>query len=162
MQDFVQWIQSTWLAHFMADWQWAWACAEILHFIGMSILFGSVLVMDLRLMGFFRNDISIRAVHALAPWAAAGFLINLLTGIAFVSKDADRLLPNYSFIFKMVCVLVAGLNFLLFVVKFGKQATTWRDDENPPVSAKLVGMVSLVAWTLVIWGGRLIPVYGRG
>lgn len=161
MQDFILWMQSTWLAHFMAL-QWSWPWAEVLHFIGMSMLFGSVLVMDLRLMGFFRNYISIRAVHALAPWAGAGFLINLLTGIAFIFKDGDRLLPNVSFIFKMICVLVAGLNFLVFVVKFGKQATTWRDNENPPLPAKLVGMVSLVAWTLVIWGGRMIPVYGNG
>lgn len=162
MSDFILWMQSTWLAHFMADWQWAWPWAEVLHFIGMSMLFGSVLVMDLRLMGFFRNYISIRAVHALAPWAGAGFIINLLTGIAFIAKDGDRLLPNVSFIFKMSCVLLAGLNFLVFVVKFGKQATTWRDDENPPLAAKMIGMVSLLTWTLVIWGGRLIPVYGVG
>ena len=162
MQDFILWMQGTWLAQFMTDWQWAWAWTEALHFIGMSMLFGSVLVMDLRLMGFFRTCISIRSVHALAPWAAAGFIINVLTGVAFLAKDANRLLPNPSFLFKMACVLVAGLNFLLFVVKFGKQATTWREDENPPVSAKLISMVSLVAWTLVIWGGRLIPVYGAG
>ena len=162
MQDFILWMQGTWLAQFMTDWQWAWAWTEVLHFVGMSMLFGSVLVMDLRLLGFFRDCISIRAVHALAPWAAAGFILNVLTGIAFLVKDANRLLPNPSFIFKMVCVLVAGLNFLLFMVKFGKQATTWREDENPPASAKLIGVVSLVAWTLVIWGGRLIPVYGAG
>lgn len=146
----------------MGDWQWAWPWAEALHFIGMSMLFGSILVMDVRLMGFFRRYISIHAVHSLAPWAGAGFVINLVTGIAFIAKDGDRLLPNPSFIFKMVCVLIAGLNFLLFMVKINKTTTTWRDDENPPMLAKFVGFTSLLAWTLVIWGGRMIPVFGVG
>ena len=162
MQNLILWMQSTWLAHFMGDWQWAWPWAEVLHFIGMSMLFGSVLVMDLRLMGFFRNDISIRAVRELVPWAAAGVILNVLSGIAFVVKDADRILPNPALQFKMICVLLALLNILLYEVKFRKQVATWRDDENPPVSVKLVGMGSLVAWTLVIWGGRMMPVFGVG
>jgi len=162
VQDFILWMHNTWLGQFMANWQWAWAWAEVTHFIGMSMLFGAVLVMDLRLLGFFRNSISIRAVRQLAPWAAAGFSLNLLSGIAFVAKDADRIFPNHAFDFKMICVLVALLNVLLYEVKFGKQVATWRDDVNPPVSAKLMGLVSLVAWTLVIWGGRLMPVFGAG
>ncbi len=162
MQDLISWLQSTWLARFMAEWQWAWPVAEALHFIGMAMLFGSVLVMDLRLMGFLRRYMSIRAVHSLAPWATVGFVINLSTGVAFLAKDAARLLPNPSFIFKMVCVLIAGLNFLLFLVLIRKHANTWQDDEIPPLSAKLIGMTSLAAWTLVIWGGRMIPVFGVG
>lgn len=163
MQDFVLWMQSTWLARFMAEWQWAWPWAEVLHFIGMSMLIGSLLVMDLRLLGFSRQYISIRILHVLAPWAAAGFVINLLTGIAFVFKEGDRLLPNPAFSFKMGCVLVAGLNLLLFMLLYGRQAaTSWREDENPPLGAKLTGTVSLIMWTLVIWGGRMIPVFGVG
>ena len=162
MRDFIEWTQGTWLAQFMTESQWAWAWCEVGHFIGMSMLFGSVLVMDLRLMGFFRNSIAIRAIRSLAPWAATGFTLNLLTGIAFLAKDADRLLPNPSFLFKMACVMLAGLNFLLFMAAFGKQSTAWRNDENPPLGAKLMGFVSLAAWILVIWGGRMIPVYGEG
>lgn len=162
MQDLIVWMQGTWLAQFMTDSQFAWAWTEVLHFIGMSMLFGSILVMDLRLMGFFRDVISFRAVRALAPWAALGFAINLSSGIVFLVKDADRLLPNPSFQFKMVCILIAGINLLFFMVKFGKQSVTWRDNVNPPMPAKLAGAISLVAWILVIWGGRMIPVYGDG
>jgi hypothetical protein len=162
MQDFIVWMQGTWLAQFMAESEYAWGWTEVLHFIGMSMLFGSVLIMDARLMGFFRTTISIRAVQALARLAAAGFAINLLTGIVFLVKDAHRLLPNPAFQLKMVFVLVAGLNFILFMVLFGKKSVSWRDDENPPVLAKLIAVVSVTAWVLVIWSGRMIPVYGEG
>lgn len=162
MQDLIQWMQGTWLAKFMAESEYAWGWTEVLHFIGMSMLFGSVLIMDARLMGFFRTTVSIRAVQGLARLAAAGFAINLLTGIVFLVKDAHRLLPNPAFQLKMVFVIVAGLNFMLFMALFGKKSMTWRDDENPPALAKMVAVVSIAAWVLVIWAGRMIPVYGEG
>jgi hypothetical protein len=162
VQDLVVWMQGSSLAEFVRNSRFAWAWLEVSHFIGMSMLFGSILVMDMRLMGFFRDVISIRAVRALAPWAALGFAINLASGIVFLVKDAERLLPNPSFQFKMVCILAAGINLLFFAVKFGKSSIAWRDDVDPPIPAKLVGAVSLVAWILVIWGGRMIPVYGEG
>jgi hypothetical protein len=162
MESMITWMASTRLAHFMGDWQWAWPWAEAFHFIGMSLLFGSLLIMDLRLMGFFRKYLSIHAVHALTPWALGGFAINLLTGISFFVKDADRYVTNQSFQFKMVVILLAGINFLVFWFKIRTDARTWTDDQNPTMSAKLVGATSLLAWTLVIWGGRMIPVYGPG
>lgn len=162
MAEFIVWMQSTWVAHFMANWQWAWPWAEVLHFIGMSILFGAIIVMDTRLMGFFRQHIPLHAVHALTPWAIVGFLINLLTGMAFIFKDGDRLLPNPSLLFKMLCVLLAGVNFLVFWFKIRKDSHGWQEDGDPPLSAKLVGATSILLWTLVIWAGRMIPVYGVG
>lgn len=162
MDNWVNWMASTALAQYMGNEQWAWPWAESLHFFGMALLFGSLLVMDLRLMGFLRKYVSINAVHALTPYAVVGFLINLATGIAFFLKDAARYLPNQSFVFKMIMILLAGINFLIFWFVIRKASHHWGDDADPPVSAKLVGATSLICWTLVLWGGRLIPVYGPG
>jgi len=162
MDNLIAWMADTRVAHFMGEWKWAWPWAEALHFIGMALLFGSVLVMDIRLMGFFRKYVSIHAVHALTPWALIGFSINLLTGMCFFIKDAARYVPNPSFIFKMGMILLAGINFLVFWFKIRKDSHDWKDDEQSSLSAKLVGATSLIVWTLVIWGGRMIPVYGIG
>jgi hypothetical protein len=156
------WMANTSLAHFMADWKWAWAWAETIHFIGMSLLFGTIMVMDLRLIGFFRKEISLHAVHSLTPWALLGFLLNLVTGAAFVARDSRRYFPNPDFRFKMYCILLAGINFLVFWFVIRKQMNRLADDADVSRAAKAIGLSSLALWVLVIWGGRLIPVYGEG
>jgi len=162
MQNLFAWMSNTSLSHFMLDWQWAWPIAECLHFIGMALLFGSILIMDVRLIGFFRRDISLHAVHALTPWGLAGFLINLLTGIAFYITRPYSYQSNGSFQFKEVCILLAGVNFLVFWFVIRRQLQKVADDGDANMGAKLVGVSSIVLWTAVIWGGRLIPVYGLG
>ncbi|MGD9843475.1 MAG: DUF6644 family protein [Steroidobacteraceae bacterium] len=161
-EQIIAWMASTSIAHFMGDWQWAWPWAETIHFIGMSLLFGSILVMDVRLIGFFRKEISLHAVHALTLWGLVGFLLNLVTGVAFVLKDAERYFSNPDFWFKMICILLAGVNFLVFWFVIRKQLEPLADDANVGISAKAVGFSSILLWFLVIWGGRLIPVYGVG
>jgi hypothetical protein len=162
MQTLFAWMSNTWLSQFMTGWQWAWPIAECLHFIGMALLFGSILVMDVRLIGFFRRDISLHAVHALTPWGLAGFLINLLTGIAFYVTRPASYQNNGAFQFKEVCILLAGVNFLVFWFVIRGQLQKVADDGDANMGAKLVGVSSIVLWTAVIWGGRLIPVYGVG
>lgn len=161
-EQLIAWMADTRIAHFMGDWQWAWPWAEAIHFIGMSLLFGSIMIMDIRLIGFFRKEVSLHAVHALTPWGLLGFLLNLATGVAFFMRDAQRYWPNPDFWFKMVCVLLAGVNFLVFWFVIRKQLDRLPDDGDVSMSAKAVGLSSIVLWTLVMWAGRLLPVYGVG
>jgi hypothetical protein len=162
METLFAWMKATALSQFMTGWQWAWPWAEAFHFIGMALLFGSILVMDVRLMGFFRQHISLHAVHALTPWGLAGFLINLITGVSFYVTRPDNYQANPAFEFKEICILLAGVNFLVFWFIIRKQLQTVPDDGDASGVAKAVGFSSILLWTLVIWGGRLIPVYGLG
>lgn len=162
MDSIFVWMQATSLAKFMTGWQWAWPWAEAFHFIGMALLFGSILVMETRLMGFFRKEISLHAVHALTPWGLAGFAINLITGIAFYVTRPASYTNNPAFEFKLVCIFLASINFLIFWFVIRKQLTTVAADGDTTWHAKVVGCCGVLLWTLVIWGGRLIPVYGVG
>ncbi|MGC3982609.1 MAG: hypothetical protein QM808_15275 [Steroidobacteraceae bacterium] len=155
-------MADTRIAHFMGDWQWAWPWAEAIHFIGMSLLFGTIMIMEARLLGFFRKEVSLHAVHALTPWGILGFLLNLITGAAFVLKDAYRFVDNPAFWFKMTCIILAGINFLVFWFVIRKQIDKLPNDADVELPAKTVGLISITLWFLVIWGGRLIPVYGVG
>jgi len=155
------WMADSWLGHFMiANWTWPWF--EAIHFIGMSLLCGSILIMDIRLLGFLRKEISLHAVHALTLWGLLGFMLNLLTGIGFLFKDFGNYALNQSFQFKMACVLLAGINFLVFWFVIRKQLEPLPDDADVGFGAKMVGFTSLLMWFLVIWGGRMIPVFGEG
>ncbi|MNC91288.1 hypothetical protein D3C83_75210 [compost metagenome] len=68
----------------MTDRTWLWPASESLHFIGMWLLFGIVLFVNLRMLGLFRSW-SFAAVHRLLPWAALGFAMNTITGMGFIT-----------------------------------------------------------------------------
>lgn len=80
MDAIVTWILGTSINAWVLNTPWAWPIAEIVHFIGLSILLGSMLLIDVRLAGYWRA-LSLSAVHRLLPWAILGFVINLITGV---------------------------------------------------------------------------------
>jgi hypothetical protein len=147
------------------DWvlssQWLWPGLEILHFLGLSLLLGSMLVVDLRLCGMLRQ-IDIHAVHKLLPWAALGFIFNFSSGVLFFLGDPARYSVNIGFQIKMILILIAGLNALWFFWKVNPEIRHWDTHADTPAAAKVVAVVSLGAWFAVLLLGRLIPYIGTG
>lgn len=146
------------LGEFMRTSAWAWPIFESLHFIGMSMLIGTVGVFDLRLLGFARR-VPVAALHRLIPIGVAGFVMNALTGCAFLSATPGQYLFNYAFYWKITFMAVAGVNVLIFY------ATTFRvlldepPDSRPSLGARVAGGVSLAAWVGVMVAGRLLTFY---
>jgi len=140
---------------------WIWPIMEILHFIGLSLLLGALLIIDLRMLGFFRG-INIRAMHALLPLVFVGFAVNLVTGVLFFFGDPFRYAVHTGFQLKMVLILFAGLNAAWYFWKVHPVIDSWEADCNPPVQAKTIAALSLAAWTAVLLLGRLIPYVSTG
>jgi len=140
---------------------WLWPLLEIIHFIGLALLLGAIIIVDLRLAGYLRQ-ININSVHLLLPWAAIGFAMNLVSGFLFFFGDPGRYAINIGFQFKMVLVLVAGLNVLIFALKIKPVIENWEPHGDTTGLAKSVAWVSLAAWTGVLLLGRLIPYIGTG
>jgi len=162
MRPLLDWMRTTWINETVLGLQWAWPILETLHFTGMCLLFGPIIIMDLRLLGFDRLAIPAASVHTLIPLTVAGFAINLFTGIIFLFGDPYRYAMNISFLLKMILVLVAGLNALYFWLKITPILERAGPHEDPPLSIKIVGLTSLLAWTGVLCFGRLIPYLGTG
>ncbi len=161
MEAIFDWIAATPINSFVLDSAWTWPTLETLHFIGLCLLMGALLVMDLRLIGFERA-IPLKAVHSLMPLAIGGFVINLVTGVLFVFGDPHRYGINLAFQLKMLLVLLAGLNFWLYYAKVEPRLATLGPTDATPPLAKTVGAVSLVVWFGVLAFGRLIPYIGTG
>ena len=140
---------------------WAWPIMETLHFIGLSLLFGALIVIDLRLAGHFRQ-IDIAATHSLLVWVFVGFTINLITGVLFFFGEPYRYSVNIGFQIKMLLIVIAGLNALWFYWKINPVMHTWEADGDTPILAKSIAYISLAAWTGVLLCGRLIPYVGTG
>jgi len=161
MEAFAQSIEGGVVYTWISSVYWLWPLMETIHFIGLSLLLGGLIVIDTRLAGYFRG-VNIAATHKLLPWVFIGFGLNLVTGVLFFFGDPMRYAINIGFRIKMVLVVIAGLNALWFWFKINPAMRSWEPDTDPPVVAKLVAWISLVSWTGVLLFGRLIPYVGTG
>ena len=94
MNDILSWMETSALGQLMRDSVWLFPMAEILHFMGLSLLIGSVMIVDLRLLGVIR-DMSFHAVYKFLPISFLGFAINMTTGVLFCFNRSLSLLSEY-------------------------------------------------------------------
>jgi hypothetical protein len=157
LNEFVRWLSTTGLAEFMRG-QWEWPIAESLHFMGLSMLIGTVGLFDLRLLGLGKQ-IPLSALHRLIPWGIAGFVTNMLTGICFLTTAGDQYVHNPAFQLKALSMGIAGINVMLFYTAMFKKVKTLGPGEDAPLPARIIGGVSLTCWLSVIACGRLLTFY---
>jgi hypothetical protein len=160
MMSIADWMQTTWIFDLLVEYnEWIWPFLESLHFIGMCLLFGALLVMDLRLMGWEKGS-AIVDTDKLAPIVLAGFGINLITGVLFVFGDPHRYFVSIAFYFKMSLIILAALNLVYYKLRIAPLLFNVGSGEDPPTIARISGTLSLVLWLGVICFGRLIPYLG--
>jgi hypothetical protein len=122
------------------------------------MLFGSLLIVDLRLIGFAGN-LSFQSFAKLIRLTVIGFGINLTTGVIFLFGDPERYFINIAFKIKMLLILVALVNALYVPFRLKKIPNNPFQTGNSsiPIDIKLVACMSLLLWTSVIILGRFIP-----
>lgn len=127
---------------------WAYPALEALHVLGIAALFGGLLVFELRLLGLARAlDLRVLA-RLVLPLAGLGFALCALTGLTMFATQPQELLSNPAFRFKLLLILLAGLNAAWFHARHGLA----RGDG----ATRLQGMLSLGIWLAVIICGRWI------
>ncbi len=156
MNDVLLWIESSPLGNLMRDVLWLFPLAEILHFMGLCLLMGGLLVVDCRLLGLIRN-VPPLVVYRFLPLMLIGFGINLVTGILFFFADPFRYYPNLAFRLKMLLILLAGINALYFKLRIHSRSIELSSGDDIGMEAKIVAFLSLVFWVGVIVFGRFIP-----
>jgi hypothetical protein len=137
---------------------WAWPIMESLHFLGLCLLIGCIGSFDLRLLGMAKR-VPIATFHRLIPWGIAGFVINVSSGLMFVLTEPDQYIYNPSFHIKLLFLAIAGVNAGMFYLSSYRQVFTAHASLDAPARAKLIAVISLVAWMTVIVAGRLITFY---
>jgi len=142
----------------MAEEKWRWAASEVIHFIGLCLLFGVVLTVDLRMLGFIKG-ISFSALHRLLPWGVLGFGVNVATGMLFFVGAPASYVISSVFFWKLALILVAGANALYFTAF--EQAWTLGAGDTPPFAAKVVAASGIFLWLGVIFCGQMLPFLGR-
>jgi uncharacterized membrane protein len=141
----------------MTGTKFMWPTCETLHFVGLSLLMGIVLLVDLRMMGFMKS-ISFPVFHRLLPWGILGFGINVLTGLLFFIGQPSQYTRSVPFQWKMALVLVAGANALYFTM-FDEVWVLAPGDEAP-MQAKVAAGSAVVLWVAIMWCGNMLPFLG--
>jgi hypothetical protein len=156
-------LEASGLGQAMRQWLWLYPSVEIVHIAGIALLFGSIAVMDLRLLGVSRN-IPVRALarHVL-PWSAASFLLIIPSGLLMFTAHASEFIDSGVFVIKMLLIAAGGVNAALFHTITFRTADVWDSEEMrklpPPPSARAAGALSLLIWISVIACGRLLAYF---
>jgi hypothetical protein len=141
--------------------RWGWPTAESIHFLGLSLLVGTIGLFDLRLLGVGKR-IPIAALHGLIPWGLLGYGINVVSGAAFLMTEPNQYIYNRAFQFKLLFMAIAGFNATAFYVTVYRRATAPGAPADAPRSAKLIATISLCMWIGVIVCGRLLTFFRPG
>ena len=153
----IGWLSSASIRSF-ATYAWAWPALETVHFIGLGLLFGVVLLINLRVLGMMKS-LSFAALHQLLPWAVLGFGANLITGTLFFVATPEEYTQNTAFQWKVLLILLAVLSVLYLTVTDETWAVGPGDDA--PRRARIVAASGMLMWIGVIYCGRMLPYIGN-
>jgi hypothetical protein len=155
--DFFGWLAGTPWSVDLHESQYAYPVIESIHVWAMALFFGTVVMFDLRLLGWTMRSVPISEVVArLLPWTIAGFVIMVISGALLFFAIPLRSYQNVFFRGKMLLLLFAGLNVWVFHASIFPKVAAWDADKVPPKTVRVAGAVSLILWIGVIFSGRMI------
>lgn len=158
MDPILHWLRETPLGDAVRNMPGLFPATEMAHFIGLSLLIGVMLVVDLRILGAFRQT-SYNSVLKLLPLAVLGFAINLISGVFFIAGNPYLYFTNPAFFVKLGVIALGGLNALWFTFAEHRQIAGLDSDATAPLLARVMAGASLAMWIAVILLGRLLPTF---
>jgi hypothetical protein len=114
-------------------------------------------LLDLRLLGFVLPQVrASEMIDRLLPWMKAGFAVMIVSGALLFYAIPVRSYQNIFFRVKMIALLLAGLNVLVFEIGVRRRTVEWDLQPVPPRAARAAGAASLALWAVIIVSGRMI------
>ncbi len=135
---------------------WLYPIVEIVHITGFVTLVGSIIVLDLRLLGLSKAlSVRLLARHVL-PWSMGALLLIVPSGLLMFLAHASELISNTAFITKMSLLFCAGMNAAVFHAGVFRNVAAWDSHTVAPPAARLHAVASLLIWISVLACGRLL------
>lgn len=156
MQSFFESLETSALAGIVRQSAWLYPGVEIIHILGFALLVGAAFLFDLRLLGFARKLPVTACVSHMIFWARISLIAVIPSGLTLFMVNAATISGNPAFRIKLVLMGLAGINALIFHRFTMKSVSEWNMEVKPPLPATAAGILSMILWTGVIAGGRLI------
>jgi uncharacterized protein DUF6644 len=160
LDSLLMWIQDLPLAAAVrgetAGSEWLFPIIETLHVLTLTVVFGSIVMVDLRLVGLTSRGSSIsRLTDETLPWTWTSWVLSAITGTLLFMSKAVTYYGNFQFRMKFVFMALAAVNMLIFHFGAYRKVAQW-DTAVPPTSARVAGALSIAFWVAVIFFGRWI------
>jgi len=145
---------SSWSAQLQSS-ERLWMIVEGTHVLSLMVFAGTILFVDLRLLGFaFRNTPVSRISDSVLPWTIGGLIVTILTGSTLFFANPLEYFHNFAFRVKLVLLFAAAINILWFHFRVQSNRPAWDAAQTPPRAARASAASSLTLWFLVIVAGR--------
>jgi uncharacterized membrane protein len=154
---FLEGLQAWSWAVFIHKTPWAFTTIEVVHVFAVSMLLGTIAIVDLRLLGFASTkrpfaDLS----RQVLPFTWTAFVLAAIAGSLLFTSRASEYFVSPVFWIKMGLIAVAGINMIIFEFITVRDVQKWNLDPVPPRRVRLAGGLSIGCWVLVVVFGRLI------
>jgi hypothetical protein len=156
--NFLDWLQNTPVAIFVAETLWAYPLLETLHTLGMAMLLGTLGLINLRVLGY-KSALSLIGTRDLLPIAWIGFTVNAASGLLLFTSDAVNFFSSNTFRVKITLILLAGINAAILSRRLYEQGVTEVAVGNSDSTMKLLAFSSLVFWVVAVICGRIYAYY---
>jgi len=154
---FLKSLEASGLATNIRDSVYLFPMIESTHVIGLALVFGTIAIIDLRLLGIASTQRSFqRMASDILKWTWAAFALTALTGALMFITNASVYYHNFFFRTKMLMLVLTGINMLFFELSAGRTIHGWDQAPSAPRAGKAVAVLSLALWIGVICMGRLI------
>jgi len=153
----LRWLEASALATRIRDSLYLFPFLESIHVIGLALVFGTIGVIDLRLLGAASTERPFKRMASdILKWTWGAFALTALTGSLMFITNAGVYYHNFYFRTKMALLVLAAVNMLSFELTLGRSAHRWDRATAAPPAGRAVAVLSLVIWISVIFAGRLI------
>jgi len=150
-------IEHTEFATFIRVGDWGFPLDECLHVLSIATVFGSILMMDLRLLGLASRDSAItRLSKEVLPYTWIAFACAVVSGSVMFMSKATLYWHNPQFELKFLFMALAAANMLVFHFGAFRRVADWDEVLPPPPAARLAGALSISLWITVVFFGRWI------
>lgn len=144
-------LESTELSQWLIGSTWAFLILLTFHSLGLGLLVGVLLVVDLRVMGIAKG-LPLRPFTRLMPAVWLGFALNAFSGIALFIAEPTRNFHNTAFWLKMACIVIA----VAIGLKLNSTVLRQLPETEISAGARLLAGISIATWTAAAVAGRLI------
>ena len=152
--EFWTWLEGLPLAEHIG-FTWWFPLLESIHVLAIALLVGSILMVDLRLLGLAATKYAAnRVTRELIPWTWGALCVAAVTGTGMFMTRAATYVENPAFQTKLVLLLLAGGNMALFQFRTFRDVEIWNTAVVTPVAARVAGAASLLLWAGVVLAGR--------
>lgn len=152
LYPFFKWANSTWIGQTINDSKWLFPAIEGVHIVALALLFGAIILLNLRLSGLMMRGRSLpQMARELAPFTLCSLIVILVTGVLLFVSEAIRSFHSSPFRVKMI-LLVAAIAFHYTI--------SWRffqkDEARPSILSRTAAFTAIGLWVSVGFAGRAI------